>query len=176
MVTSPVIVQSLRASARSKANVRAVWPGAASSWLRERDARTATPATPRPSSAIGLNMPVILSRRAGAWFAARGGPGRGCVACLVALMNRTSSCNPLRIGSSADRLFRCSGRLFSKIHRKSFDLSDLRPVNRIASLPPQVIAEKQFTANHPIPTARNTGRALVKSRIVRAGRRRMNQD
>jgi hypothetical protein len=36
----------------------------------------------------------------------------------------------------ADRLFRCSGRLFSKIHRKSFDLSDLRPVNRMASLPP----------------------------------------
>ncbi len=27
-----------------------------------------------------------------------GGPGRGCVACLVAMMNRASSCNPLRIG------------------------------------------------------------------------------
>ena len=34
------------------------------------------------------------------------------------------------------RLFRCSGRLFSKIHRKSLDLSNLRPVNRMASLPP----------------------------------------
>ena len=34
------------------------------------------------------------------------------------------------------RLFRCSGRLFSKIHRKSLDLSGLRPVNRMASLPP----------------------------------------
>src|SRR5271165_6404059 len=34
------------------------------------------------------------------------------------------------------RLFRCSGRLFSKIHRKSLDLSDLRSVNRMASLPP----------------------------------------
>ncbi len=34
------------------------------------------------------------------------------------------------------RLFRCSGRLFSKIHRKSLDLSDLRPVNRMASFPP----------------------------------------
>ena len=34
------------------------------------------------------------------------------------------------------RLFRCSGRLFSKIHRKSLDLSDLRPANRIASLTP----------------------------------------
>src|SRR5208283_2547877 len=33
-------------------------------------------------------------------------------------------------------LFRCSGRLFSKIHRKSPDLSNLRPVNRMASLPP----------------------------------------
>ena len=36
----------------------------------------------------------------------------------------------------ADWLFRCSGRLFSKIHRKSLDLSNLRLVNRMASLPP----------------------------------------
>jgi hypothetical protein len=36
----------------------------------------------------------------------------------------------------SERLFRCSGRLFSKIHRKSLDLSNLRPVNRMASLPP----------------------------------------
>ncbi len=34
------------------------------------------------------------------------------------------------------RLFRCSGRLFSKIRRKSLDVSDLRPANRMASLPP----------------------------------------
>ena len=33
-------------------------------------------------------------------------------------------------------LFRCSGRLFLKIHRKSLDLSGLRPVNRIASFLP----------------------------------------
>jgi hypothetical protein len=61
-------------------------------------------------------------------------------------------------------LFRCSGRLFSKTHRKSLDLSDLRPANRMASLPPLVIAEKQFTANHPTPAARNNGRAKAKSR------------
>ena len=69
MATSPVIVQTFRASARSEANVRAVWPGAEWSWLQERGARTATPATPRPSSTIGLNMPVIHSPRAGACFA-----------------------------------------------------------------------------------------------------------
>ena len=33
-------------------------------------------------------------------------------------------------------LFRCSGRLFSKIHRKSLDLSGLLLVNRMDSLPP----------------------------------------
>ena len=36
----------------------------------------------------------------------------------------------------SSRRFRCSGRLFTKIHRKSLDLSHLRPVNRMASLPP----------------------------------------
>jgi len=48
--------------------------------------------------------------------------------------------NTYRINSTTarktGRLFRCSGRLFSKIHRKSLDLSGLRPVNRMASLPP----------------------------------------
>ena len=34
------------------------------------------------------------------------------------------------------RLFRCSGRLYSKIHRKSLDLSGLRPVNSNHSVNP----------------------------------------